>query len=174
MPAADAWPEGAAVTSAACTLEVTKTIMTGNSRREIDENLGIGNRLSLVNRQETVIHGERQQRKRRADLHTEFTANTAIRLLRGLELADEQLIPLFPRIDVPLEQGLGFVVSRVISVSAAIGPGEFDALLEEAERRLELGQILPPRDGVNQSRDGDAGGRLVETTHAGVGDLSRG
>ena len=74
----------------------------------------------FVDRQEAVIERQGQQRQRRAELGAELPLEAAVGLLRLLELADQQLVPLLPGLDVALEQRLGLVVARVFEVA---GPG---------------------------------------------------
>src|SRR5262249_54237478 len=126
--------------------------------------------LTFINRQETVVERETEQRHRCADRRTVLPLEAAVRRLRLLELADQKLVPFLPRLDVPLKQGLGLVVAGVFG-PALLGR-LFETLREVTDRRLELRQIFAAGDRVDERPDGNAGQRLVEAPHAaGVGHL---
>ena len=93
-------------------------------------------RSPFVDRQETVVQCDRQKRHRRAVGRPLRTAEAAVRLLRLLELTNDQFVPFFPGLDVSLKEGLGLVVAFVLGVAHT--GREFDPFPQIAQRRLVL------------------------------------
>ena len=80
----------------------------------------MGTPSAFVDGQEPVIQRQGQQRQRRAERGPELAPEAAVGLLRLLELADEELVPLLPGLDVALEEGLGLVVAGVFRYDSAV------------------------------------------------------
>src|SRR5439155_18683976 len=144
-----------------------ESVTAGRTRRRMVAILHFGRGQStFVDRQESVIQCQCQERQRRTGCAPELARNAAVRLLSRLELLDKESIPFFPGLDVALKQRLRLVVTLIINPAGPRAAGGFQIAHQVVERGLELGQILAPRQRVHQGADRDARQRLIEAAES--------
>ena len=79
---------------------------------EIDAPGGLRGGLSLVDRQEPVIQRYRQKSQRSGG-RNELPLKVPLGQLSRLELANEEQVPFFPRLDIALKQGLCLIIAPI-------------------------------------------------------------